>query len=63
MNKLKMIVFGHRTNAEYWIPIKDVVITYDFQLTRPHPRKFWERYMDLRNTERLARLNSIKILS
>ena len=41
INKLKMIIFGHRTNVEYWIPIKDVIITYDFQLNSPNPKKFW----------------------
>ena len=41
MNKLKMMIFGHRTNVEYWIPIKDVIITYDFQLNSPNPKKFW----------------------
>lgn len=41
MNKLKMMIFGHRTNTEYWIPIKDIIITYDFQLKSPNPKKFW----------------------
>lgn len=27
VNKLKMMIFGHRTNTEYWIPIKDIIIT------------------------------------
>lgn len=43
MNKLKWLLFGHRTNIEYWIPIKDIVITYDFQLTSPNPSKFWSK--------------------
>lgn len=30
MNKLRQLLFGYRTGVEYWIPIKDIVITYDF---------------------------------
>lgn len=43
MNKLRQLLFGYRTGVEYWIPIKDIVITYDFQLKSPHPSKFWKK--------------------
>ena len=43
MNKiLWALLFGHRTDVEYWIPIKDIVITYDFQLKSPHPKEVLE---------------------
>ena len=38
--RIKELLFGYRTNVEYWIPIRDVVITYDFQLNSPNPSKF-----------------------
>lgn len=34
------LFFGYKTGTEYWIPINDVIITYDFQLTSPGRRKF-----------------------
>lgn len=44
MNRnLWALLFGHRTDVEYWIPIKDIVITYDFQLTSPKSKKFWRK--------------------
>ena len=32
--------FKKKPNMEYWIPINDVVITYDFQLSSPRITKF-----------------------
>lgn len=32
---LKTLLFGYKENTEYWIPIKDIIITYNFQLTSP----------------------------
>lgn len=32
--------FKRKTNTEYWIPIGNVVITYDFQLSSPSREKF-----------------------
>ena len=44
MNRnLWALLFGHRTDVEYWISIKDVIITYNFQLTSPRPKKFWSK--------------------
>ena len=40
MGKLYNLLFGYKTGHEYWIPIKDVIISYDFQLTCPSPIKF-----------------------
>lgn len=34
---------GYKSDVEYWIPIKDIVITYDFQLTCPNHKKFWTK--------------------
>lgn len=38
--RIKELLFGYRTDIEYWIPLKDVVIKYNFQLTCPNPTKF-----------------------
>ena len=32
--------YKKKPNVEYWIPINDVIITYDFQLTSPRMAKF-----------------------
>lgn len=32
--------FKKKPNTEYWIPINDVIITYDFQLSSPRIAKF-----------------------
>ena len=32
--------FKKKPDMEYWIPINDVIITYDFQLTSPRFAKF-----------------------
>ena len=32
--------FKRKLDTEYWIPINDVIITYDFQLTSPSMSKF-----------------------
>ena len=32
--------FKKKSDTEYWIPISDIVITYDFQLTSPRRAKF-----------------------
>ena len=37
---LKTLLFGYKENTEYWIPIKDIIITYNFQLTSPYYGKF-----------------------
>lgn len=49
MNKnLKTLLFGYRTGVEYWLPIKDVVITYNFQLKVHIQRSFGEKYIILK---------------
>ena len=38
--------FKKKTDTEYWIPISDIVITYDFQLTSPRRIKFERKERD-----------------
>lgn len=33
-------ITNKKPNVEYWIPINDVIITYDFQLSSPRISKF-----------------------
>lgn len=57
MNKtLRNLLFGYRNNTEYWIPIKDIVITYNFQLTSPNPKKFKRKLHDFKKSGILARI-------
>lgn len=59
MNRnLWALLFGHRTDVEYLIPIKDIVITYDFQLKSPHPKKFWRKVY---NFKKYGILGKIKL--
>ena len=42
--------FKKKPDMEYWIPINDVIITYDFQLTSPRFAKFtWKEREFLQN--------------
>lgn len=42
--------FKKKTDTEYWIPIEDVVITYDFQLSSPRREKFnWKERDFIKN--------------
>lgn len=43
MSKIKELLFGYRENVEYWVSIKDIVISYDFQLTYPSRKKFRDK--------------------
>lgn len=37
---LKTLFFGYRENTEYWIPLKDIIIPYEFELKSPRRKKF-----------------------
>lgn len=49
--------FKKKSDTEYWIPISDIVITYDFQLKSPNSRSFGERYIISKNMEFLEKLS------
>ncbi|RHP24366.1 MULTISPECIES: hypothetical protein [Clostridia] len=53
---LKNLLFGYRTDIEYWIPIKDIVITYDFQITSPNSKKFKEKLYNFRKYGTLGKI-------
>ena len=38
--------FKKKSDTEYWIPISNIVITYDFQLTSPRRAKFERKERD-----------------
>ena len=45
MSKIKELLFGYKENVEYWVSIKDIVISYDFQPTCPSRKKFIDKEM------------------
>lgn len=61
MNKLKMMIFGYRTNTEYWISIKDIIITYDFQLNSPNPKKFWGKVYGFKKYGTIGKIKLNKV--
>lgn len=57
MNKtLRNLLFGYRIDTEYWIPIKDIVITYNFQLTSPNHKKFKRKLYNFKKFGALGRI-------
>lgn len=55
MNLLNMI-FGYKRNKEYWIPINDVKISYEFQLSSPNSKKFRYKENVFRNSGCIGRI-------
>lgn len=53
---LNTLLFGYREDTEYWIPLKDIVIPYDFELKSPKPGKFKSKERDFIETGNLGRI-------
>ena len=49
-------LFGYQKNKEYWIPINEVIVPYDFQLSSPNPKKFRYKENVYRNSGNLGRI-------
>ena len=45
-----------KPNVEYWIPINDVIITYDFQLSSPRISKFKRKEREFLKNGTLGRI-------
>ena len=48
--------FKRKLDTEYWIPITDVIITYDFQLSSPRIIKFKRKEKEFLNNGTLGKI-------
>ncbi len=48
--------FKKKSDTEYWIPISNIVITYDFQLTSPRRAKFERKERDFLKNDTIGKI-------